>query len=263
MINATELEIADDCVWGNNISIDVRGSFQVGKRCRFGDNIHIRGNNVILGDDLFCSGGLRIGGGGRQHPNANLKIGNRCTIHNNFINICEPVVIGDDVGLSPDVSILTHGYWLSVFRGFPAKFQGVIINNGAIIGYRTVIMMGVKIGENCVIGANSTVTKNTKPNSVYAGTPAKFIRDIKPLSEMDCKKMLNHILNEYRAIAECHGIRPKIHVAYPLVYVNRCKFNVLDLTVDGDEDRETDDFRDYVRKWGLRFYTDRPFRSVW
>ena len=178
ILKAGSKHISDDCEWGNNVNIDVKGELRVGKRCRFGDNIHIRGNNAIFGDDLFCSGGLRIGGGGRQHPNANFSIGDRCTIHNNFINVCEPVVIGNDVGLSPDVAILTHGYWQSVLGGYPTRFEGVVINDGAIVGYRTLIMMGVEIGKNCVIGANSVVTRNTIEDSVYAGNPAKFIRDI-------------------------------------------------------------------------------------
>ena len=35
------------------------------------------------------------------------------------------------------------------------------------------------------------------------------------------------------------------------------------MSISGNEDEETDDFRDYVRKWGLRFYTDRFHKSVW
>jgi len=77
---------------------------------------NIRGNNIKFGEHLFHSSGLRIGGGGRQHPDADFEIGDRCTIHNNFINVCEPVVIGDDVGLSQDVAIS--------FRRLPGFFCG-------------------------------------------------------------------------------------------------------------------------------------------
>ncbi|MFC2150841.1 hypothetical protein ACFLQV_04995, partial [Calditrichota bacterium] len=95
------------------------------------------------------------------------------------------------------------------------------------------------------------------------GNPAKFIREIKapPLDKRE--ELLSHILEEYRAIADYHMISPNIEVSFPTIRVNNCEFNVEALTVDGTEDEVTDDFRDYVRKWGLRFYTNRPFRSVW
>ena len=216
-----------------------------------------------IGCDLYHSQGLRVGGGGRQHPNANLKIGDRCTIHNNFINVCEEVRIGNDVGLSPEVSVLTHGYWLSVLEGYPARFAPVAICDGAIIGYRSLIMMGVTIGERAVIGAQSVVTKDVEPNSIYAGSPAKFIRKITPPTDEEKRALVTHILKQYRSMAAYHSISPVILVDYPIIQVNNCRFNVETLTFEGEEDEETDDFRDYARKWGLRFYSKRPFKSVW
>lgn len=265
-IKAKTITLGNDVSFGNDIDIDIKGDFVLGDRSSIGNDTEIRGNNIIIGCDLFNSHGLRIGGGGRQHPNANLTIGDRCTIHNNFINVCEGVIIGNDVGLSPDVAILTHGYWLSVLEGFPAKFSGVTIGDGAIIGYRSLIMMGVNIGKMCVIGANSVVTKDTKPRHIYAGNPAKLIRRVTRADEFDDnrkKSMLDHIIKEYKKIAEFHGIKPNIRIDYPVVIVNGCVFNVENLEFDGKEDEETDDFRDYVRKWGLRFYSKRPFKSVW
>ncbi|MCK4653101.1 MAG: acyltransferase [Candidatus Cloacimonetes bacterium] len=188
-------------------------------------------------------------------------MGDRCTIHNNFINICEPVEIGDDVGLSPDVSILTHGYWLSVFEGFPASFSGVKIGQGVIIGYRSLIMMGVEIADYIVVGANSVITKNLIEKGIYAGIPAKKIKEIKPLTVEERIKQLDMIINKYKPIAEYHGVNPKIEVNYPYVNVNDFRFNVETFEYEGTEDEETDDIRDYIRKWGIRIYTKRPFKS--
>lgn len=262
-IKAQNIYLGEGVTLGESIDVRLRGHFIVGDRSHLGDNIHIRGNNVKIGCDLFHSHGLRVGGGGRQHPNANLSIGDRCTIHNNFINLCEEVRIGNDVGLSPEVSILTHGYWLSVLEGFPARFAAVTIRDGAIIGYRSLVMMGVTIGEGAVIGAQSVVTRNVEPNAVYAGNPAKFIRKIIPPAEEEKRTLVAHILEEYRSMAAYHCITPAILLDYPIIRVNNCRFNVEALTFEGEEDEETDDFRDYVRKWGLRFYSKRPFRSVW
>jgi len=262
-IKASKITMGKDVIFGKNIDVDIRGKFSIGNRSKLGDNVVIRGNNIRIGEDVYHSEGLTVGGGGIYHPNANFTIGDRCTIHNNHINICEPVIIGNDVGLSPEVAIFTHGFWLSVLNGFPAKFAGVRINDGAIIGYRSLILMGVTIGKNAVIGAHSVVTHDLKENGIYAGNPARFIREVKPLNKEEKIVKLNEIIAEYQKIAEYHRIHPSILVKYPIVSVNNCQFNVEALTFTGNEDEETDDFRDYVRKWGLRFYSDRPFKSVW
>jgi len=262
-IQAKTIKIGKEVSFGNNIDIRVKEEFTIGNRSRLGNDVEIRGRNVKFGSDLYHSSGLVVGGGGIYHPNANLTIGDRCTIHNNFINVCEEIKIGDDVGLSPESAILSHGYWLSVLEGFPATFAGVTIGNGVIIGYRTLIMMGVTIGENAVIGANSVITKNLEANAIHAGSPARIIRKIKPLEKNNRVKKVKEILDEYKKIAEYHGINPEIKLAYPKITVNNCVFDVETFEYEGEEDRETDDFRDYIRKWGIRLYTKRPFRSAW
>lgn len=261
-IIAEEINIGEKVHLGKNIDVNIKGSFIIGDFSRLGDDTQIRGNNIKFGKHLFNSSGLRIGGGGRQHPNANFEIGDRCTIHNNFINVCEPVIIGNDVGLSPETSILTHGYWLSVLEGFPASFCGVTIGNGVIVGYRSLIMMGVSIADYSVIGANSTVTKSIIEKGIYAGSPAKFIKKIVPLSEEEKFRKTNEIIYEYYLpIAKYHGLNPNIIINYPIIELNNFRFNVETFEYWGKEDEETDDLRDYIRKWGIRIYTERQFIS--
>jgi len=261
LINANEINIGDSVSFGNNINIKLKGKFQIGDHSRLGDNANIMGNNVVFGKYLFNSSGLRIGGGGRQHPDANLTMGDRCTIHNNFINVCEPVVIGDDVGLSPETSILSHGYWQSVLEGYPALFSGVNIGNGVIVGYRSLIMMGVSIADNAVIGANSVVTKNIDKKGIYAGSPARFIKDIHPLNREQRIEKIEEIVKKYLIIANYHDLTPEINIEYPFVMINGFKIDVETFEYSGKESIESDDFRDYVRKWGIRIYTPRGFRS--
>lgn len=260
-IEAGSIDIGNNVHLGKDISVSVKGTFSVGEYSHLGNDINIRGNNIRIGKHLFHSSGLRIGGGGRQHPGANFIIGDRCTIHNNFINVCEPVEIGNDVGLSPDTSFLTHGYWLSVLEGFPASFSGIKIGNGVIVGYRSLIMMGVEIAANSVIGAQSVVTKSIVKSGVYAGSPAKFIKEIIPLTDDQKKEKLNDIIKTYIPIANYHGITPDIKIDFPFVHMNNFKFNALTFEYWGEEDVETDDLRDYIRKWGIRIYTTRGFTS--
>jgi acetyltransferase-like isoleucine patch superfamily enzyme len=54
----------------------------------------------------------------------------------------------------------------------------VVIKDKAFIGGHCIILKGVTIGENSVVGAGSVVTKDIPPNQVWAGNPAHFIKNI-------------------------------------------------------------------------------------
>lgn len=262
VIKAGKITIGDNVFLGRNIKVKVHGEFRIGSYSRLGDNSIIEGNNIIIGDHFYNSGGMIIGAGGQKYPNANLRIGDRCVIHNNVINICEPVDIGNDVGFSGRVEIITHGFWLSVLDGFPASFSGVKIGNGVILGFESTILMGTTIADNIVLGACSLVIKDlSKQNSVYAGSPARFIRKVVPLSKEERVKKIINIIERYEVIVKYQGINPTIKLDYPFIQVNKFIANVETFKHDGLEDNETDNFRDYFRKWGIRIYTKRPFNT--
>ena len=54
----------------------------------------------------------------------------------------------------------------------------VIIENSVFIGAQSIILKGVTIGKNSIIGAGSVVTKNVPANQIWAGNPARFIKNI-------------------------------------------------------------------------------------
>jgi acetyltransferase-like isoleucine patch superfamily enzyme len=261
-IVANEIQIGKQVHLGGNISISTKGIFRLGDYSYLGKDITMQGNNIEIGKYFYNSGNLRVGGGGRQHPDANLKVGDRCTFCNNLLNVCEPITIGDDVGLSEEVSLITHGFWLNVLDGYPAAFAGITIENGVIVGYRTVILMGVRIAERIVIGANSAVTKSLTKHGIYVGSPAKFIKEIVPPSLEEKIIKTQHIIDEYFKVAKYHKLNPKITIDYPVVTIDN-KFNVNFETLEfwGEEDYVTDDFRDYIRKWGIRIFTERSLAS--
>jgi len=267
IIKAQTIRLGRGVSFGKNVDIQVFGEFSIGDYSRLGDDVKIRGNNVKFGKHLYHSRGLNIGGGGNTNPQANFTIGDRCTIHDNYINIAEPVTIGDDVGLSREVSIQTHGYWLSVLDGFPAKFAGVMIGDGTIVGFRTTILPGVTIAARTVIGACSVVTRDLNSSDmIYVGNPCRPLRPVEPLTQAEKAVHLDMIINWYIDIAHFHGYSPHIEVNGQDVHFNtgdnECIFNTEYETFEGPEDEATDHFRDHVRKWGLRFYSERPFRSV-
>ncbi|MEO0586665.1 MAG: DapH/DapD/GlmU-related protein [Planctomycetota bacterium] len=59
----------------------------------------------------------------------------------------------------------------------PLVTAPIVIGEDAFIGAKVIILPGVKIGAGCIIGAGSVVTKDTKPWHIYAGNPARLIRE--------------------------------------------------------------------------------------
>jgi acetyltransferase-like isoleucine patch superfamily enzyme len=93
------------------------------------------------------------------------------------ITIEDDVMMGSGVHLyvhnhcfdSPDVPIIDQGYYAS---------QEIVLKKGCWLGANVIVLPGVTIGENSVIGAGSMVTKSIPPKVLAAGSPAKVIRNI-------------------------------------------------------------------------------------
>lgn len=115
-----------------------------------------------------------------------VKIGSNCLIDNSVFNYgSEPwlIEIGSDVSITLGVILITHDGASRLFRKaipemnplFGNRFGPIAIHDNCFIGINTIILPGVEIGPNSIVGAGSVVTKTILPDSVYAGNPAKFI----------------------------------------------------------------------------------------
>ena len=115
-----------------------------------------------------------------------VKIGNHCLISTSINNFgTEPwlVEIGDDVSITDDVIFLTHDGSSRLFRKklpdmnekYGNRFGTIQIQNNCFIGVDTIIMPGVSIGPDSIIGSGSIVTKNVPAESVAVGNPARVI----------------------------------------------------------------------------------------
>jgi len=60
----------------------------------------------------------------------------------------------------------------------PASAEPVVIEDNVFIGSRAIILKGVTIGRDSVIGAGSVVTRSIPPRTVAAGNPAKVLRPL-------------------------------------------------------------------------------------
>jgi maltose O-acetyltransferase len=118
-----------------------------------------------------------IGGPGlRMEANTYVNVGG-------FLDGCAPIHICEGARLGPRVMVLTgtHEYQHSVMR---RSLTGrninlpVVISRGCWIGMGAIIMPGVTVAEGCIVGAGAVVLTSTEPNGLYAGNPARRVRDL-------------------------------------------------------------------------------------
>jgi sugar O-acyltransferase (sialic acid O-acetyltransferase NeuD family) len=111
---------------------------------------------------------VQIGAGTNILSNATIsnsvKIGKGCILYYNVI-ITHDCKVGDFVELSPNVILLGNSE----------------VGSFTQIGANATILPKVKIGKNVIIGAGSVVTKDIPDNCVAFGSPAKLIKELKPL----------------------------------------------------------------------------------
>jgi acetyltransferase-like isoleucine patch superfamily enzyme len=69
----------------------------------------------------------------------------------------------------PDIPIIDQGHYVS---------KEVVLKKGCWLGANTIVLPGVTIGENAVVGAGSVVTKSIPPKVIAGGNPAMIIRNI-------------------------------------------------------------------------------------
>ena len=101
-----------------------------------------------------------------------VKIGDNCRIRP-FTFIPTGVTIEDDVFIGPNVTFTNDKY--PRIKG-EWKLLQTLVKNGASIGANSVILPGIIIGENSLVGAGSVVTRTVPDNCVVVGNPAKIIR---------------------------------------------------------------------------------------
>lgn len=127
------------------------------------------GKNVYVEQPFHCDYGINIEVGENFYANYN------CVI----LDVAK-VKIGDNVMFAPNVALYTAGH--PVYpdtRNSGVEYGiGITIGNNVWLGGNVVVLPGVKIGDNAVIGAGSVVTKDVPSNVIAAGNPCRIIREI-------------------------------------------------------------------------------------
>ncbi len=145
----------------------------LGRNVRLSKFINLYGCTV--GDDTKIGAFVEI--------QKNAHVGQRCKISSHTF-ICEGVTIEDNVFIGHGVTFINDSYpRATTSKGqlqseSDWRVERTLVKTGASIGSGSTILSQVTIGENAIVGAGSTVTKDVPPNTIVAGNPARLLRRI-------------------------------------------------------------------------------------
>ena len=154
----------------------------LGNNCFIAPNATIAGD-VVMGDDCSVWFNAVI----RGDVNS-ISLGNKVNVQDGAIIHCTyqkaKTVVGNNVSI-----------------GHNAIVHGCVIDDNVLVGMGAIVMDNAHIGSNSIIAAGAVVLENTivEPGSIYAGVPAKKIKDI---PEEMISGEINRIANNYVMYAE-------------------------------------------------------------
>jgi acetyltransferase-like isoleucine patch superfamily enzyme len=128
------------------------------------------GAGVAMAPNVSMRSGERVEIGARSH------IGAHCSLWAG--STTGRIVLGHHALLGPEVYITASNY--ETAPGAPIMDQArseadVVIGNDVWLGARVIVLPGVTIGDGCVVGAGSVVTRSLAPGSIAVGVPARVI----------------------------------------------------------------------------------------
>lgn len=146
-----------------------------------------------------------------------VKIGENCIMRSpstTRIDLQRPelITIGNNVDMNMNFQIMTHDWGSLVFRAkyhdFINSTGRVVIGNNIYFGTDVIILKGVTIGDNCIIGAGSLVTKSIPANSVAAGIPCKVVYSIDDYYQKRKEHALKEAVERVKCFEERWGRKP-------------------------------------------------------
>ena len=148
-----------------------------------------------------------------------VKIGNNVNFRypeHTLIDITRPSLIemGDNLDINDNFTVLTHDFGTFVFRNLYNDFLNcsgkVKIGSNIYFGRDVTILKGVTIGDNCIIGLGSVVSRDIPPNSVAVGYPAKVVCTIEDYYKKRKSACLDEAVEYADSIRNRYGRDPEI-----------------------------------------------------
>lgn len=135
------------------------------------------GEETVIRPPLYVDYGFQIRFGARCFANFGLVA----------LDVAE-ITIGDDVQIGPNVQLLTplHPMTPDLRRDKWEAAKPITVRDNVWLGGGVIVLPGVTIGENTVVGAGAVVSRSLPPNVVAVGNPARVIRSIEEPTAGDC-----------------------------------------------------------------------------
>jgi len=154
--------MSDRNSWHIRSNTIIYGAASIGERLTTGNGAQIQ--SCVIGDDAVI-GSLAV-------IESGAILCDRVTVHTGAF-VCSLTAVGNDVWIGPNVTILNTKY---PHTETSAKERiGVVIEDRARIGGGAVLLPGIVIGHDALVGAGAVVTKDVAPYSIVVGNPAKVI----------------------------------------------------------------------------------------
>ena len=184
------------------------------KLCECGERVNIDdyttiqkwsvNSRIVIGDDVTITNKPETNLAGvvhecrfvMQRSGAEIRIGSHSGMSGVTIMCAKRVEIGEYVGLGANVMIYDNDmhainpYLRMNDNDRNTKAKEVVIGDHVWVGANSIILKGVHIGRGAVIGAGSVVTKDVPEMTIYAGNPARYIKDV-DITEEQRKQLFN------------------------------------------------------------------------
>ena len=142
---------------------EVSEKANIGEDTKIWNQAQVR-ENVCIGKGCIISKNVYI--------DAGVKIGNGVKIQNN-VNVYHGVTVEDDVFLGPSMTFTNDMFPRAFTTDW--KVSETLVKKGASIGANATIRCGITLGEYCMVGSGSVVTKDVPPYALVVGNPAHQI----------------------------------------------------------------------------------------
>jgi len=159
----------------------------------------VRGFTPQIGENCFLAENATIVG--------DVVIGNNCSVWFNAVlrGDVNSIRIGNNVNIQ-DGAVLHTLYQKSVVEigdyvsiGHNVIIHGAKVNNYALIGMGATLLDYAEVGEGAIVAAGSVVLANTiiLPNTIWAGVPAKYVKDVDPAQSKEINQKIAHNYEMY------------------------------------------------------------------